>query len=182
MGFQTLIPESNHLELLIYTIFESTKTLLQIADSLWPTLPSGLVKNVWFADSHSCLPWSFSHIGFQTHSWMELARILTPGTLMDSVNIVLGIAHHPTWPIFDLGHDLLSFSHIGFWTRSWIEPARILLHGTLVHHVNSLFGIACKLYWSLLDLGHDLLSISHIVFWTFVFLNRTRNSRLDLAN
>ncbi len=106
---------------------------------------------------------SFSHIGFQfqAHFWMAPARIFMLGTLMHSITTLLEIAHWWPWPIFDLGHDLLSISCIGFcnliseWNQlgswylahwcslwlpcSWMEPARILILGTLMHPLTTFF-------------------------------------------
>ncbi len=105
---------------------------------------------------------SITCIGFLTLiRECKQTRILVHGILMHPIKTLLAIAHHLPWPIFDLGHDLLSFSHIGFWILySCVEPARILIFGTLMHPISMLLlGIAHWLRWPIFDLGHDLISI-----------------------
>ncbi len=63
-----------------------------------------------------CSTMSLTYIWTQSFSWMEPVRILLLGTLMHHVKTVVGSARQRPWPIFDLGHDLISINYIDFWT------------------------------------------------------------------
>ncbi len=117
-----------------------------------------------------------SHIGLKNHSGMQPARILIHGTLMQPVKTWLGFAHWLPWPIFDLGHDLLSISQIVFWTLMKQLGSCYLAHWFILSR--PCMGLLTDFLDLYFDLSRDLLSCGHIGFWTLI----TLVSRLSFLN
>ncbi len=84
-----------------FPIFPSILLSILLSESVYTTLNTQALEHAW----HSLIL-----------TGMEPARLLLLGTMVLPLTTLLRIAHKFPWPIFELGHDLLSLSCIGLQT------------------------------------------------------------------